>query len=49
MRKRQPDHITAVADGGGEASSVSAYSTLCTPCHLQKTNEERRRRRDTDG
>ena len=40
----QADHIRAVADGGGEATSRAAYQTLCTACHLKKTNAEKGRR-----
>ena len=37
----QADHIKAVADGGGEATSAVQYQTLCTPCHLDKGREDR--------
>lgn len=37
----QADHIKAVADGGGEATSAVQYQTLCTPCHLEKGREDR--------
>ncbi len=32
----QADHERAVAEGGGEAD-LSAYRTLCDPCHLRET------------
>ena len=37
----QADHIEAVMHGGGEAASVAQFQTLCTPCHLAKTNQDR--------
>ncbi|CAK8990733.1 SWI/SNF-related matrix-associated actin-dependent regulator of chromatin subfamily A-like protein 1 homolog [Durusdinium trenchii] len=35
------DHIVAVALGGG-ASSLGNFQTLCKPCHLAKTSEDRK-------
>jgi hypothetical protein len=41
----QADHALAVAEGGGEAD-LSAYRTLCDPCHLRETAALRGRLRD---
>jgi hypothetical protein len=41
----QADHEIAVAEGGGEAD-LSAYRTLCDPCHLRETAALRARLRD---
>ena len=38
----QADHAAPVAEGGGEAD-LTAYRTLCDPCHLRETAKLRQR------
>ena len=40
----QADHVQAVAEGGGQAVSETQYQTLCVPCHLAKTAQEKQAR-----
>ena len=39
----EADHVTAVAEGGGE-SDLSNFQTLCIPCHVRKTTKEPKER-----
>ena len=43
-RAWQADHIKAVHQGGG-LCSVSNLQTLCTVCHMQKTDRQNRERK----
>ena len=39
------DHIVPVVEGGGEASSLDAFRTLCCRCHGEETAKLRKRRK----
>lgn len=39
----QADHIVAVAEGGGQPTTLDAYRTLCHRCHVEETKALRKR------